>query len=269
MQKNTWKLNREQCLKCGKCIRDCIVECLVPDPDGYPVLPAHNAPYCLHCQHCFAVCPAGAVTIDHAARGTTPQPGPLPSPDEMANLLRQRRSIRVYKPDLIPDEILNEAKDLLRYSPTGCNDHRLHFRILQGEELAEFRVETAKMLRLLIRTGIMRLIYPNYKRYLNEILSGKDVIYRDAPYAIVVSTPKNAPCKEADPWIALSYLDLYFQSRNIGTCWCGFALYSYLFPKLRKKLNLPKGYKPGAVLLFGYPAVTYPAVPDPAPVKIV
>ena len=38
-----------------------------------------------------------------------------------------------------------------------------------------FRMETGRMLKLLIRTGIMRLIYPNYHRYLQEIMNGKDV----------------------------------------------------------------------------------------------
>jgi len=34
---------------------------------------------------------------------------------------------------------------------------------------------------------------------------------------------------------------------------------------LRKRLNLPKGYVPGTVMLFGPPAVSYPraATPDP------
>ena len=80
---------------------------------------------------------------------------------------------------------------------------------------------------------------------------------------------KNAPCKEADPWIALSYFDLLAQTFGVGTCWCGFGVYAFrLIGKMRKALNLPPGYKIGAVLLFGKPAVNYPRATRPEPFAI-
>ena len=81
---------------------------------------------------------------------------------------------------------------------------------------------------------------------------------------IVALTPKDAPCKEADPWIALSYFDLLAQSFKLGTCWCGFAVYAIKFNrKLQKHLAIPKGYKVSSVLLFGPPAVTYARATNP------
>jgi len=119
-------------------------------------------------------------------------------------------------------------------------------------EMEFFRAETSRILQLLIRSGIMRLVYPNYKRYLQEIMNGKDVVFRNAPHLIAAATPANAPCKEADPWIALSYFDLFAQTFGVGTCWCGFGGYAFRWnSRLRKRLDLPRGYKVGAVLLFG------------------
>ena len=147
---------------------------------------------------------------------------------------------------------------------------RLFFRIIEDkEEMAFFRDEMSRMLKLLIRTGVMKLIYPNYKRYLQEIMNGKDVIFRNAPHMIVAATPKNAPCKEADPWISLSYFDLFAQTFGLGTCWCGFGVYALRWnARMRKKLNLPRGYRISSVLLFGKPSVIYPRATLPPPFKI-
>ena len=130
--------------------------------------------------------------------------------------------------------------------------------------MAFFREKTSAMLKLLIKSGILSFFYPRFKRYLKEILGGKDVVYRNAPHMIIAATPKNAPCKEADPWIALSYFDLYAQSLGVGSCWCGFAVHAFKWnPKLKKRLQLPPGYKIGAILLFGPPAVTYARATKP------
>ena len=160
---------------------------------------------------------------------------------------------------------MQKLKESLAWSPTGCNDHSLMFHIVEDKaDMGFFSQEMSRMLKFLIRTGIMRLIYPNYKRYLQEIMNGKDVVFRNAPHMIVAAVPKSAPCKEADPWIALSYFDLLLQSFGIGSCWCGFAMYAFRFNrKMRKRLGFPENYKIGAVLLFGYPAVTYPRTTAP------
>ena len=106
-------------------------------------------------------------------------------------------------------------------------------------------------------------------RFLDAIKNGEDVIYRGAPHMIVAATPKNAPCAEADPWIALSYFDLLVQSYGLGSCWCGFAVHAFKWNRtLRKRLNLPKGYKIAAVLLFGKPDVNYHRATKPENFKI-
>ena len=264
------QVDPNRCVKCGACVKDCIVEILKPGADGFPAVAPELERYCLNCQHCLAVCPQGALTCHGVTAGQCPAPGPLPEPEKMFNLIRQRRSIRQFKDENLPPEVMGPLKDSLAWTPTGCNDHRLFFRIIEDkEEMAFFRTEMSRMLKLLIRIGIMRLIYPKYKRYLQEIMNGKDVIFRNAPHIIVAATPKDAPCKEADPWIALSYFDLMAQSYGVGTCWCGFGVYAFRWnARLRKRLNLPRGYKIGAVLLFGKPAVNYPRATRPPQFEI-
>ena len=253
------KIDRNKCLKCGKCIRDCVVEVLKPNEDGFPFLAPELERFCLNCQHCLAVCPAGAVDCHGVTAEMCDLPGEMPTPEAMLNLLKMRRTVRHFKDENLPGEVLAALKSSLAWSATGCNDHRLFFYMVEDkQEMKFFREESSKMLKKLVRSGIMRFIYPNINRFLAAVENGEDVIFREAPHMIVAAVPKNAPCKDADPWIALSNFDLLCQSYGIGSCWCGFAQHMFRWNRIMKKhLALPKGYKSAGVMLFGLPDVSY------------
>ena len=98
----------------------------------------------------------------------------------------------------------------------------------------------------------------------------EDIIFRNAPHMIVVSSHIHAPCANVDPIIALSYIELYAKTLGLGTCWCGFAQACFkLLPKLSNMVNVPDGYKPVYVMLIGYPAVNYPRtiIPEKFPIS--
>lgn len=254
------KIDSTKCVACGACVNDCIVKVLKQTASRtVPYVPEGDEKYCINCQHCLAVCPKGAVVCNDVAPEECAEIGRKPSDEEMMNLIRSRRSIRRYKNENLDAETLDKLKNSLAWSPTGCNDHKLFFTLIDDKnEMTSFKNEMSKVLRFLIKSGIMRLIYPNYKRYLGDIFNGEDVVFRDAPHMIVACTPVKAPCKEADPWIALTSFDFYAQTLNIGTCYCGFAVYAFKWiPKLKKRLKMPSGYKVGAVMLFGKPQVEY------------
>ena len=253
------KADFQKCIKCGKCINDCVVKILQRDANGFPFVPEELEKFCLDCQHCLAVCPTGAINCNGKKADECLPLSPLPPPEEMAALLRQRRSIRHYKNENLPAETLDKLKSALAWSATGCNDRRLIFKLIESkEEMAFFRQETEKMLKKLLRFGILQMLYPRVKRFLQDIQNGEDVVFREAPHMIVCAVSEKSPCKEADPYIALSNFDLYAQTLGVGTCWCGFAVYALKFNrKMRASLNLPKGYKIAAVMLFGESATIY------------
>ena len=250
---------KEKCVRCGKCAADCVVEVITHDAEGFPCVKNEDARFCLNCQHCLAVCPSGAVTCRGVAPSDCAAIEPIPSEPQMASLIRQRRSIRSYADENLSRETLDRLEAVLAWTPTGCNRHELFFKVVADKSEMEFyRTRMAKTLRFLIRTGILGLVYPNYKRYLQEIMNGKDVVFRNAPHMIIAAVSKDSPCREADPWIALSYFDLYAQTLGLGTCWCGFAQHAFKWdPVLKKKLGVPKGYVISSVLLFGRPSVNY------------
>lgn len=260
-------VDMDKCLRCNACISDCPVEILSAAAHGVPHLPAELEKFCIKCQHCLAVCPTGALSYNDITPEQCDSPQPPPSPSAMLNLIKMRRSVRRYKDENISPEIMETLKSSLAWSATGCNDHRLFFYVADDKsEMEFFRTETTRMLKFLVKTGIMRLFYPNIHRFLQKIEAGTDVIYRGAPHMIVAAVPKDAPCKAADPWIALSNFDLLLQSYGLGSCWCGFAERALKYNrKLRKHIKLPPNYQIGAVLLFGKPDVKYfrATLPEP------
>ena len=261
------RIDRGKCTACGACVRDCVVHVLTMGADGFPAVRPEDERFCLNCQHCLAVCPSGAVDCHGVDADAALAPEPIPDGIAMAALVRQRRSVRQWRKDPIPDRIWARLQDSLAWMPTGCNDHRLHFTMVRDRERMDwFRREMSGKLKVIFRSGVLKLFYPGFRRYMAEVMRGDDVIFRDAPHMIVASTPKDAPCREADPWIALSYFDLLAQANGLGTCWSGFAVHAFKWVGgLRRALQLPKGHRVGAVLLFGPPAVAYPRVPRPRP----
>ena len=160
---------------------------------------------------------------------------------------------------------MEKLKNMLNWTPTGVNDHRLHFSIIDDiDVMNDFRDYTNKKLIDILSKPIFNNVAKKFGHYKNALLKGKDVIFRGAPHMVVVSSPVDAPCKDIDPVIALSYFELYAQSLGIGTCWCGFAQACLkFFPEICEMLEIPSGYKPVYVMLFGIPKVKYQRTAQP------
>ena len=43
-------VDAEKCVRCGACVRDCIVEVLKPGADGVPCVASGEERFCLNCQ---------------------------------------------------------------------------------------------------------------------------------------------------------------------------------------------------------------------------
>jgi nitroreductase/NAD-dependent dihydropyrimidine dehydrogenase PreA subunit len=260
-------IDPNKCVKCGLCREDCVAEIIRQEDGAYPsVAPADEAS-CLNCQHCLAICPAGAVSCNGVGPGSCQPIGALPEYGAVPNLLRARRSIRRFKSESLDPATLAKLAAALSWSPTGCNDHRLRFVVVEDKAaLDSFRAEIEQWVRhsLLLRSA--GKLHHRLGGVFDAVLAGQDVFFRGAPHIIVAAAPKDSPCAAADPWIALSQFEILAATLGVGTCWDGLAEILFkLNAKLRARLDLPSGYKIGAVLMFGLPAVRYARATNPPP----
>ena len=58
---------------------------------------------------------------------------------DYASLVHERRSIRGYKPDPVPKELINEIIDLAKTAPSSMNTQPWHFHAITGEPLKMIR----------------------------------------------------------------------------------------------------------------------------------
>jgi len=254
MQNLEFKVDKEKCIKCGLCIKDCFLKVINSDDDGYPCV--NDETFCIGCQHCLAICPKSAISVFGKNPDASSEIGNKTSPEELENLIKARRSCRHFKQENIDSETMNKLKNILNWTPTGVNFRGLHFTIVEDlEKMKSIKEKVYQKLKFILKFMPLK---KSLKPYKDAILSGNDIMFRNAPHMIAVSVDKASPCKEIDPVITLSYFELYAQSLGIGTLWCGIAFKLLPFSKeVMKEFKIPKNHKLGYVMLFGKPDIQY------------
>lgn len=269
MNKLNFEIAEGKCVHCGNCVKDCPSGIIRFDENNIPTIT--DIDRCIKCQHCLAICPTGAISIMDKKPEDSDLTNNFPPFDSLLNLIQSRKSIRHYKSENLDKYRLDKLKEALKYSPTGCNDHNLHISIIDDIEIMDkFRDLTNSKIKAIFENKKLNFITKKLPRYKAAFSNGNDVIFRGAPHMIVVSSPIDAPCKDIDPVINLSYFELLAQSFGVGTLWCGFAqICLKCFPDLCAFLEIPDRYKPVYVMLFGPTDTKYTRTTQPEEYQLV
>ena len=131
---------------------------------------------CIRCEHCAAICPAGAVSMDGLEAGVLPRvPENTITADDFSGLAKSRRSTRLFEDRPVPRELLRRALDTARYAPTAKNVQGVGWVVL--DDRAKIQALAA------VTINAMR----GMKGFQNECAAfdrGRDVILRHAPCVI-------------------------------------------------------------------------------------
>ncbi len=263
-------VNKDICIGCGRCIRDCLPQALEMS-DEIPVM-AHEQ-RCIRCRHCLAVCPVGAVSFGgRAPAESTLLKDRFPSPEQMAVLMKGRRSVRRYKQENVDPTLLARVLDAAAHAPTGVNARRLHVTLIDNIEVMHtFRRNLYARLSAPDIVALLRNT-PRADYFLQAPAlwsKGVDVIFRHAPHCVIVSNAKDAPCRDQDPLIYLSYLELMAQSAGLGTLWCGLLYHALrLMPEFMSRLGIPETHELGYAMMLGVADVHYERTVEYGPAEI-
>lgn len=251
-------IDQSLCIQCGECAADCPLS-LIDLEDGWPRIPEFKEAHCIRCQHCLAVCPTAALSI----LGLDPelsQAVMVHPPDMVENLITSRRSVRRYRSEAVPKDVIRRLMEVVAHAPTGKNQRQVRFTLVDDPEVLErIRIQTMDG----IRTAVLEDSLPDGMEFFAKMVEpfdrGRDIIFRGAPHMLIASAPTGSPSPEADPFIALSYFELMAASLGLGTVWCGFARWALqsVVPEMVRKLGIPADHRSMYAVMFGYPAVRY------------
>ncbi|MBN1166081.1 MAG: nitroreductase family protein [Methanospirillaceae archaeon] len=254
------------CSGCGICVRTCpygILQ-LTDDADVASVIP-ERVDFCSHCGHCSAICPDNAITISYEGAGPVPDLSreDIPTAGALSRLMVSRRSIREYQKKPVPQDILSQIFDIIRYAPTGMNGQSVHWLVVQDpKEIRELIGRVIDWARMVVRDQPAHPLAPILPVMITEWEEGRDRICHRAPQIIFASSHKDNPIGFVDAIIALTHLDLAAPVFGLGTCWAGIlqiALSSS--PELMESIGLPKDFVSHYAMMIGYPATSYPGIP--------
>lgn len=236
-------IDHEKCVGCGLCIKDCVA--------GHLYLEKGQAKAaetgCIECGHCFAVCPANAVSItgyDCADEAVVPL-SEFDS-DRFLAALKSRRSIRRFKDRMVEEEKLQKILEAGRFCPTGSNAQNVTFTLLGSRQN-----EAEALCVSLFRKG--KKLGSPVVNFLKRIEITDDFFFKGAPVVVVVSSKSSI-----NAGLASSYMELMAYNLGLGVLYSGFfVICAKLSRKLGKLLQLPKGEEIVSCMVIGYPDVSY------------
>ena len=141
---------------------------------------------------------------------------------EVFECIRRRRTIREYKNDPIPEDVLEKILQAGRWSPSSSNSQPWHFVVVQD---------------------------PSTLSELGRIATQGSFI-SDAPLAIVI-VMENAPRPQLDAGRAIQQMELIAWSEGLGTCFVGVRTEEQQIA-VKELLNIPSDLELITIMPYGY-----------------
>ncbi|MCX7597957.1 MAG: nitroreductase family protein [Armatimonadetes bacterium] len=271
-------VDQEKCLRCGACVAICPLR-IYEKPEGDEVRARpERAWLCVRCGHCMGVCPTGAVAVDGLGYSQfMPLPEKPPTAEDFARLVLTRRSIRHYRPDPVPRELLETVLEMAAQAPAGVPPTTVEVAVITDRnriaELGPAVIHQIKQLRKALRWPVVgwllrRQLGPALVAAMDRFIGpltemaerlqreeGLDMVTWGAPVVMVFHSAPAGFCAQENCIIAATYAMLAAHSLGLGTCWNGFvgALLAH-DRTMRERMGIPGDHSVHAALLTGYPA---------------
>lgn len=242
MKEHIIKMDANRCIGCGLCVQDCPANNILIS-NKKAVIKAQD---CIKCGHCVAVCPKSAVSMT----GFNEPPAEYDkavtlSPRDLLDAIKTRRSIRRFKNQPVPAELIQQIIEAGRWTPTAKNAQDVSYIVLQNEK-EKYEKTAVRFFKKLL--PIARLFYPAAK----DTTVDDHFFFKKAPAAILVLSKD-----KINGALAASNMALMAESCGLGVLYSGFFTIAANHSRaLRKMLGLGHN-KVVTTLVLGYSNVKY------------
>lgn len=149
---------------------------------------------------------------------------------DIYDVIRTRRSVRKYRSDPIPQEVLERVLDAARIAPSGSNRQPARFIVVTSADIKQKLVPMCHDQAFIATAPVLICAV------------GRDIKYNRGEwmgdYAMIV-----------DVAIAVDHLTLAARAEGLGTCWIG----SFNNAAVKEFLKLPEDVNVVALTPLGYP----------------
>ena len=152
---------------------------------------------------------------------------------DVLEAIKGRRSIRAFKSEDVPPEIVEKLIDAARWAPSAGNIQPWEFIIVRNPEIKRNLAKAALNQSFIEEAPVVIVVCAD------EIRSSQGYGVRG----------KTLYCIQ-DAAAATQNIHLAAYSLGLGTCWVG----AFNEEEARKILEIPQGVRPVAIIPVGYPA---------------
>ncbi|MEE9378121.1 MAG: nitroreductase family protein [Candidatus Lokiarchaeia archaeon] len=246
----------EKCDLCNECIKECPMGNF-SKPKGKIIFDSSRS--CILCGHCIAVCQKNAINYEDMKDivFNFEKISELQSFDAMYKILRSKRSIRQYKNQKVPKDIIEKVIDCIRYAPVGLNKRTLKCLVISDEEKINELIDT------IIETIDSKEERENYKKKRTENI---DPFFYNAPHLFILHSNNN-DWDSKNAVIAITYAMLGAETLGLGSCWIG-GVQIFLNENKEIVKNLfGIDDEIFGIMILGYPKVKYYRAPPRPPIE--
>ena len=135
----------------------------------------------------------------------------------MLSEIQNRRSVRKYRSDPIPTEILHEIIEAGRMAPSGGNCQTCHFIVIQNPQLIS-RLNTLAQ-KEFAQMELREDMYKSLRAVIQQSKNSRLNFAYHAPVLIVVANQIGYCNAMADSAVAIENMMLEATAQGIGSCW--------------------------------------------------
>jgi nitroreductase len=165
-------------------------------------------------------------------------------------LLKTRRSIRNFKNQKIPTELVKEIISDSCLAPSSGNGQPWNFVIINNADMIKRLSDESKKTLL---SYIEKNPDSSVKRYKGALENDAFNVFYNAPCLVIITGPKDLRSLSVDCTLCAAYFMFSASARGLGTCWIGLGA-GIVDPETLSEIGILEDHVIVAPIIIGYPA---------------